>query len=75
MSNETTSILRQAIISTPWITLWVSEDGFMGILEMQQKVSVENMGEVMDQVCDCMEEWHPPQVGYLQLDLFKEGEV
>lgn len=75
MSNETTSITRQAIISTPWITLWVSEDGFMGILEMQSKVSVENMCDVMDQVCDCMEEWHPPQIGYKQLELFKEGEV
>lgn len=75
MNNESCSITRQAIISTPWIALWVSEDGYMGILEMQSKVSVEKMGEVMDRVMECMEGWHPPQVGYRQLDLFKEGEV
>lgn len=75
MNKETASITRQAIISTPWITLWVSEDGYMGILDMQQKVSVENMGDVMDRVCECMEEWHPYQGEYTQLELFKEGEV
>ena len=74
MNKETCSITRQAIISTPWITLWVSDDGYMGILDMQSKVSVENMGEVMDRVMECMEQWHP-QVGYTQLELFKEGEV